>query len=730
MRIAFLMVLGVSVIALGSAPPAGGRDYDTAPALPAPAGTIVDVDTVAELEQAVASLQSNTTIRIAAGTYDLTRTLYVGDFTRGAPTLANVAIRGATGDPTQVVIRGRGMSNASFGDVPSGIVVGDVNGILIADLTIRAFYHHPIQLAGEAGCRAPRIYNCRLVDAGEQFIKGSAATPGDGCDDGVVEYTLMEYTTTARSDYTNGVDVHGGANWVIRHNLFRRIREPNGSALAGPAVLMWRRSAGTIVEGNTFIACSRGIVFGLEDIATNDSHTGGVIRNNFFYRSGSTSGDVGIAVWESPGTEVYNNTVILSGTYPNAIEYRFNTSNVAIRGNLCDAAINDRGHTGTTTVSNNVVNAQSAWFVDAARGNLRLSSSAPATVVDAAPSLASVTDDFDGLARPGGSAPDMGASEFRPGGGDTTAPTVTIDSPTAAATFTTTSDTIALGGTADDNVGVTGVSWANSRGGSGPASGTTAWTASGIALQPGQNVLAVTARDAAGNAATDSLTVTYDTPPLLVVRAGRALTAGQFAPGAVRVPAFQVELAAGSGDDVDVRAIRFGASGTLDDAANVTEVRLFEDTDADGRVDAAERAIATGGRYGTDDGTVFFGGLSERIAAGTSVFWIAAYDLAAAAPDGATFATAVEQSGDVTATAAATGSAVPVNLAGATGPTHRVSTSARTGGGGGGGGGGGCAAAPAALGAGTALAGAEPWLAIAAGIAAIAARRRCCRRRR
>jgi hypothetical protein len=59
---------------------------------------------------------------------------------------------------------------------------------------------------------------------------------------------------------------------------------------------------------------------------------------------------------------------------------------------------------------------------------------------------------------------------------------------------------------------LTQVSWVNDRGGSGTATGTTSWSVSGIALQTGQNVLTVIARDAAGNTATDQLTVTY-TPP-------------------------------------------------------------------------------------------------------------------------------------------------------------------------------------------------------------------------
>ncbi len=39
------------------------------------------------------------------------------------------------------------------------------------------------------------------------------------------------------------------------------------------------------------------------------------------------------------------------------------------------------------------------------------------------------------------------------------------------------------------------------------------WSVSGIALQTGDNVLTVTAQDAAGNTGTDILTVTYTPPP-------------------------------------------------------------------------------------------------------------------------------------------------------------------------------------------------------------------------
>jgi hypothetical protein len=64
-----------------------------------------------------------------------------------------------------------------------------------------------------------------------------------------------------------------------------------------------------------------------------------------------------------------------------------------------------------------------------------------------------------------------------------------------------------LAGSASDNVGVTQVTWDNSLGGNGTASGTSSWSITNIPLKKGANVLKVTAKDAAENQSTDTLTV-------------------------------------------------------------------------------------------------------------------------------------------------------------------------------------------------------------------------------
>jgi len=95
---------------------------------------------------------------------------------------------------------------------------------------------------------------------------------------------------------------------------------------------------------------------------------------------------------------------------------------------------------------------------------------------------------------------------------DTTAPLVTITSPTTQAAFTTVSNTVHLAGTANDISSITGVTWQNDKGGSGTATGTTNWSVNNITLQAGLNTIKISAKDAAGNTGIVSLLVTYVPP--------------------------------------------------------------------------------------------------------------------------------------------------------------------------------------------------------------------------
>ncbi len=96
---------------------------------------------------------------------------------------------------------------------------------------------------------------------------------------------------------------------------------------------------------------------------------------------------------------------------------------------------------------------------------------------------------------------------------DTASPAVTITSPASGATHTATSETISLCGSASDGAsGIGGVAWSNSKGGNGTATGTSSWSAPGVSISEGDNVITVTAWDGAGNTSTGTLTVSYITP--------------------------------------------------------------------------------------------------------------------------------------------------------------------------------------------------------------------------
>ncbi len=122
---------------------------------------------------------------------------------------------------------------------------------------------------------------------------------------------------------------------------------------------------------------------------------------------------------------------------------------------------------------------------------------------------------------------------------ETTEPSISITIPTSNPTYSTSNSSLNIGGTAADNQAVTSVSWENSRGGSGTCSGTTTWSNSGIALSSGENIISVTAKDAVGNTATATLTVTYtppDTAPEIVEEDSYPHDAQGMDDGTLRVP--------------------------------------------------------------------------------------------------------------------------------------------------------------------------------------------------
>jgi len=372
----------------------------------------VVVSTVGELETAVSNANSggDKEIILKNGTYTLNDVL--GIWADG------VTVRSQSGSRANVKIYGQGM----YGGVTHIFNVAGTD-FTAKDMTIGRVSNHAIQIWGNNNSSNTLLSNLHIVDTYEQMVKISYDPSSSNCsENGVMQNCLLEYTAEIGPQYyIGGIDGHQTKNWIVRNNVFKNISSPSGD-VAEHAVHFWSDSKDTLVENNWIINCDRGIGFGLG----NRGHIRGIIRNNMIYHSSTDHGfaDVGIGLENASNAKVYNNTVFLAHSYPNAIEYRFSgTSGGIIKNNLCNKSITSRDG-GSAQVSHNTTSAQSSWFVNLSSGDLHLAS-AVSQVVDKGVSISGLVSDFDGDSRPQGSGIDIGADEYV-----TAAPaTITVISP-------------------------------------------------------------------------------------------------------------------------------------------------------------------------------------------------------------------------------------------------------------------------------------------------------------
>jgi hypothetical protein len=366
------------------------------------------VRTTAALTEAVAHATPNTTILIDRGEYILDRTL---DFSS-----PHVVMRATDGDAAGVILRGGGMTEKRVG-VAISVSASDVT---VADVTVGWVGFHGIQVRGERGASRVVIHNVHIVDTGQQLIKGSTDGGREHADQGLIACSTLEYTDHAPSNYTNAVDIIAGNNWVVRDNTVRRIRGlPTDAWNAGPAILFWGNSRGTIVERNVIVDSFRGIALGLGPGASQQlsrehemfyDHQGGAIRNNIVVNLNSWA-DEGIEVNAAGAVAIDHNTVLTRGSLPWGISVRFPGTRALVRNNLTSKAP-VRRNGGQFIGGGNVSGATADWFVDAAHGNVALNGSV-LTPVDAGVTIPEVTEDAACGRRVNGRAADAGALEFR-----------------------------------------------------------------------------------------------------------------------------------------------------------------------------------------------------------------------------------------------------------------------------------------------------------------------------
>ena len=270
----------------------------------------------------------------------------------------NVTISGASDDATDVVISGNGMkASKSVG------IIFDISGshVTIRNLTLQETSNHLIQVRAEKNADNFHLSNVRLLNSYEQMVKvsGGPGTELPTSDYGIIENCIFEYTSGIGPQfYIGGIDAHRAHYWLVKNNTFKNIASPS-KHVAEHAIHFWNYSKDNRVVGNRIINSDRAIGFGMSDQPY--QNTGGVIEGNIIVHSNAANpfSDVGIILESSPEAIVRDNQIFIDTHYPNAIEYRYeSTSNVLIQNNVTNRRIVSRD--GATAVLVN--NEQADWF--------------------------------------------------------------------------------------------------------------------------------------------------------------------------------------------------------------------------------------------------------------------------------------------------------------------------------------------------------------------------------
>ncbi len=370
------------------------------------AGTTI-VDNINDLVSAVEYAASGDTVLIESGTYTLNKVQI-------NVSADSVTIGSLSGNRESVILQGQGMGNSAV----SKIFWVNADHFTALDMTLQLVYDHAIQTHVDTD--GLTLKNLLVRDVRTQLIK----VPWDGDDTkwsekGLIEDCSFEFSSGhCYQQYSGGPDILHARNWTVRNNICRGIRSPTSSPTGG-AIMFWQHCDDILIENNKIINCDRGIIAGL---TSSHSQTGVVIRNNMIYHAdiddSHFEGDASIVAESAPGVEIYNNTIFQQHDYQSAIEYRWASTTNALVANNCIHITSSGyflpifardGAGGTET--NNVTNAQSSWFADAAAGDLHLSS-AVASLVDQGTSVTGLNKDYDRQSRPQGTAIDIGADEY------------------------------------------------------------------------------------------------------------------------------------------------------------------------------------------------------------------------------------------------------------------------------------------------------------------------------
>ncbi|MBI4324378.1 MAG: right-handed parallel beta-helix repeat-containing protein [Chloroflexi bacterium] len=381
--------------------------FPKVPPLPPPRGEVIRVATADELLAAVDHVGPGATILLADGHYKLPRIMVLDQ-------KKDIALRSASGDPTKVILSGKGWDSQAKGD--DLLHISRCEGVTIADLTFTDCRSYGIKVEAENAPKDIHIYNCHFRDIGVRAIKGSAGQdPTTRAVKGSVRYCSFENTRVPPADWLFGgdyiaaIDMMALEDWTFSDNIFRNIKGRHGGGRA--AIFIWVRSRGVVVERNLIINCDRGVAFGNPGQSTANLAgerlayvTDGVIRNNFI----AGGPDCGIELWHAERIKVCHNTIWRpEQNWSRGIRIGTGTAHTDIVNNLVHGEIRLDG--GEAQVRQNLAGRLDGYCVDPASGNLALTAAATGAIDQGVP-LPDVADDI--RRRPRSNRPDLGAWEF------------------------------------------------------------------------------------------------------------------------------------------------------------------------------------------------------------------------------------------------------------------------------------------------------------------------------
>ncbi len=384
-------------------------DFGPVPELPwdTAGREVIRVSNQQELEIELERQVSNRTIILEAGVWQFAD--FDTAFHRDFESLENITVRGATGNPEDVVLVGPGFKDTSRCDTRlcAGHIIRFINckNVVVADFSYREWGYNGLQWEGDS-TDGILVHNIHAYNVRERQIKGSAGH----CKNIEIRYSRFENDSIPpadyiyNGDYVGGMDIMGADCWNIHHNFFRDIKGANEGARA--AVFIWRDSRDINIYSNVFMNCDRSIAMGNSANPFDGTRhvTNALIYNNFIVAGAGRT----IEICDADSVKFYHNTIYNNHATSRVI-YSEDSYGTELKNNIImNYHTNTNGGEEPVAENNVTQSVDAVWFADAPNGDLHLTIPL-ANILNQGLNLGLDTD-FDGHARI--DAPDIGADEY------------------------------------------------------------------------------------------------------------------------------------------------------------------------------------------------------------------------------------------------------------------------------------------------------------------------------